>query len=1111
MIDFDPEEVVKQVFGDQEPAAAPQPTAAAPQPTTAAPQPTTAAPQPTAAVPQPTAVAPQKTAAVPQKNAAAPQPTAAAPQKTAAVLSALASPGTPVASRTHNPGDTVKAGGKTYTVEKLLGSGTEGDIYVVNDRKRRYALKLCHAGFHPNRAVLTALQKLKGENVITEIIDFGDDFELMEYIPEGSASSAPIKGNAQAITAIALKMAIALDRMHKVGVLHKDVKPANILIRNSDNWDCVLCDFGIADLIDEEGLCKTTQVRTPIYAAPEVYKDVVTKEDGNYVELTAKADFYALGRTILSLWMGEGAFLSQKESHQALDKVKGRIGIPPDMPDPLAHICRGLLIKNPAKRWDLDEILRLLKKGEDVPVDEDEIVPDLNIPYNGSKNQIANTPKELAGFMAEDEDLAISYLYHKKVQNWLQPYLPELAQKIYDIVEDRFPKDRRMGLYAAIYTLDPLFPFPLSGFKKQDGEPINVEAVQLKDVSDFCYMANPDLETANAVDSDLFREWVRVRNGAAAAALPPPSTQISTFLNRIQIIDPLSDINLCNNPDDPDFAMTQEGLGHLLNKVYTIFWNICGGDVNKVASVWNAPEYAPQNRLIPVPTVICIALSFLAPEDCHYVTDFFDTKGQRFKQQRSWFVYCTDRNSDDYRSKSGPKDDVFRAQAAWMKVIKGFGVDPVYVFADSGETVTDCQELFKHSKKELRREYNDRGLRGWLAVQHQEDPHADLSEQFAYEVLLKDYLDDLGRIDDDLPPVQRFDEACDEADRIISEGRGRIHSMSIRSVVQYVLTIALAIVPAIILLAMLIFSIIENPIVDTGGLHLEKFFWPIGLIVAAIIFFASESEGCLIPMIGGALAAVAIFFVVKLLGAFILYIFAAIVLGVLVFFSIKTVFTISQYARDARRFNRPGFEEKVLEPLYYAFSQDDRFDSSLNVAFNDDDMDGWKDDLKRRRLFMLVFIGSVWALCAFSLLIPKSERFMKFSAPVIEKVMPAQVPVPALLDFESLKPGTRSEEVTALQEYLKEAGYLTGTVDGSYGRGTQTAVSEFQKANGLEPTGVADAETISAINRLHEDAVRAEEKARVKESRKARKESRSRKQAETETPENPETIEEVNP
>ena len=140
-------------------------------------------------------------------------------------------------------------------------------------------------------------------------------------------------------------------------------------------------------------------------------------------------------------------------------------------------------------------------------------------------------------------------------------------------------------------------------------------------------------------------------------------------------------------------------------------------------------------------------------------------------------------------------------------------------------------------------------------------------------------------------------------------------------------------------------------------------------------------------------------------------------------------------------------------------------------------MGAWKSDLKTRRIHMLIFIGVTWALVAFSLLIPKSERFERFSAPFIEKIMPARQATaqPDLLEFESLEPGARGEEVLALQRYLKEAGYLRGAVDGDYGRGTQAAVSAFQKANGLEATGHADKETIQTINRLAAEAAREAE------------------------------------
>ena len=79
---------------------------------------------------------------------------------------------------------------------------------------------------------------------------------------------------------IAYSIAMSLDKMHEVNVLHKDVKPANILIKDPNSWNCVLCDFGIADLLKTEtknGImrkyCVTRRNRTPIYAAPEIYKE----------------------------------------------------------------------------------------------------------------------------------------------------------------------------------------------------------------------------------------------------------------------------------------------------------------------------------------------------------------------------------------------------------------------------------------------------------------------------------------------------------------------------------------------------------------------------------------------------------------------------------------------------------------------------------------------------------------------------------------------------------------------------------------------------------------------------------------------------------------------
>ena len=1115
---------------NQNPEITPQKTAVAPQKTAVAPQKTAVAPQKTAVAPQKTAVAPgmgapQKTAVAPgmgapQKTAvapgmAAPQKTAVAPgmgapQKTAVAPGMGAAPQAPKGDAgAATPQESITVGGKTYKILKSIGSGTEGDIFVVTDGKKRYALKHCHGGFQTNMKVMPALQKLNGKGYIADIVDCGPDFELLKFAPEGSAAYADIRGNAMAITAIAIKTAMVLSEMHKMGIIHKDVKPANILLTSTETWNSMLCDFGIADVLGEDGRVSTPQTRTGIYAAPEVYdpKNTINKDGGIYCELTAAADYYSLGMTILSLWMGEGAFTSREiEQKMAMDKQKGRITVPDDIPDPLNKICRGLLIKDPAKRWDFEKIERLLN-GEDVPVDEAEIIEDLNITFNAAKHLTANNPMELADCMEQDPEMGTRYLYRGQIEKWLQPY-PELAVQMQEIVEKRFPKNQELGLYAAICALNPALPFHLEGTARESDKAMMVEAISLKDVSNFCNDAIVTDQTANDLSSEKFKEWVRVRNAAIIDTFPKSEeyNELSdTYMLRVQMIDPLTDINLRNDTSHPDYAMTGEALGRFFNKVYNIFWNVCDGDLTKVKKIWNKPEHAPLNRQIPATMVIKIAACFIDTAQETYITSFFNTKGRRFNDQTRYFLDATDNETEDFQEKAGPKDDTFFAQMSWMKVIKGFGATPEYLLVDSDKTVTTIKEVFKESKKVLQKEYNERGLMGFLAVNRMEDPDANLKPQFAYEQLLHEYLEDIAKIDDKQEPVVRFREAVKEADKLLSEGKGKIRALMARSMLQHVLTILFALIPALLLLIMLVFSIFENPLVDTSGLTASMFII-LGLILGLVvyIYFTTQKEdvGCVASLIIGGILSAILWAFAYFLGQFILYFYAAITLAVLGFFSFKTVFSRSKYAAEARKFEKAGFDEKVLEPLYYAFADDDEpFDSSLNGAFNDDDIVNWKADLKVRRLFILLFIGAVWFLLVFSAFIPKSERFNKYTAPFVEKLMPKhevkEEVKPYLEPTLTLKKGDNGENVKLVQQFLKEQGYTKNTPDGDFGPGTKKAVEAFQKAQGLETTGIVDAKTIEAINKIVAEAAK-EEAAAEEETEKKSEETTSKKKSATE-------------
>lgn len=1063
--------------------------------------------KPESAVPAPekTATAPEKTATAPEKTATAPEKTATAPEKTAVPKGAARPQGQPASGFTHQVGDNVAVGGHNCTITACLGSGTEGEIFQVKEGNKSYALKLCHPGFRTNKKVLEALKPLKGKDYIVDIVDFGDTFELMEFVEGKSAAQIdfnfPVdpkhEKKAQAILLIAYSIAMTLDQMHQANVLHKDVKPANILIKDPATWNCVLCDFGIADLLKTEttnGImrkyCVTRRNRTPIYAAPEIYKEdnATMNDDGSISsEMTPKADFYSLGMTILSMWMGEKPF-KRAEEENSLRKMRGAIEIPDDIPDPLNRVVRGLLIKSPEKRWDFKSIAAFIDDGQDVPVEEDEIQADLNIVYNASKHQTAHTFEDLTDFMAEDIALAARYLYKGQLNKWLADY-PELQARLDDIVENRYRNDQNGGAVAAIYAIWPDRPFDLDGSEKETGKKVSCKAQTLKEVADFYNRAEGSYDTDRSIESQKFKEWVRMRDPKLADALP------DDYMLRIQTIDLLSDINLCNDPQDPHYAMTAEGIGKVLNDVYNICWNKCKGNIWDYDN--DKQKKDTRYRYLNINAVGGITFNFerLGSEDS-YVIDFMKTKGERFRKQIDWMEYCLDYDSDDNQKKAGPKDEDYLQQVAWMKVIKGFGVDPVYHLEDEDADITTVSELFRFSKKTLKKEYEERGLRGWLAVQHHEDPNANLKPQFTYEKLLHEYLEDVSKIDPDDTAVKRFDEAADEVKSIVSKGKGKIAKQSRRNATQFLLSMLLGVLPLAALAIVLVVNIIMHPTLDTSGFKLENWIWPVGLVAGAILYFVLDTDGCLISIIIGVVGAAVLFFLVKFLGQYILYFYLIVVLAALITFTLLTVFNKSEYAKKARKFDKPGFEEYILEPLYYAYSDETEFDSSISGMVDDKYINAWKNDLTNRRLYVLIFIGSSLLLWSFSLLLPRGgtetqSPFMQKIAhtfgwdKVEEKAAEAEETIAMPVLTGNLSKGSKGEAVTAMQKRLKQLGYFEGEASGTFDAVTRTAVIAFQKDNKLTADGVVGDKTMNKM--FDPEAKHAREKKTAKQEPKKAK------------------------
>lgn len=801
--------------------------------------------------PQGTATAPQETATAPQGTATAPQGTATAPQGTA----------TPPQSTATPPSNS-----------NVAHSGSQADI-VLRDGK---LLKVYKHGSGFNANVLKLVKRMRGMGQVVDLYDYGimdyegeqRQFELMEHCPGGAVSGIDLKGNKDAILAIVRKVAEALDACHRMGFIHKDVKPANILVRDKSTWGCVLCDFGIADILDH-GKVTTQQSRTPIYAAPEVYEHTVTIENSTYCELTPAADFYSLGMTILCLWYGESAFRN-KEAALAMQKVHNGIVVPSDIPDPLYTITRGLLVKDPAHRWGLKEINDFLD-GKTVEVYNEASHGGLNIIFNSRKQQIAHSPEELAAFMVEDKDLAIKYLYSGKISKWLE-HIPELQIEIENIIEKDFPNNQKMGLLATIHTLNPFY-----------------------------------------------------------------------------------DLQLCCDLQNPDYAMTGATIGMVLNQAYD--------------------HYFTQNNADFLDT--CLVESFFDSNNDDYLPWFLIHKGDRFTQQRNWFNYCV--YGDDQNSKkAGPKDSEYLHQVAMMKTLSGFGAQPEYRLSRTGKVLKSIDDLYKAPKKELLYDLqNDKGIRGWLAVLCHENPHADLKKKYTYEQLLEQYVHLLGYIDPDDHNYSRFSQAQDNVQGIVSEAKNKIRETWSASLIQRLLGIFLGFIPLALLLTDIILNIIDNPTIEIGG-WTKYIFYGLGIIAAVISYFTLDSDGCLIPIIIGAIVSFLITLAISLIGYVILYLYGLIVLATLVFFSITTLFDTSKKRKRIKSITNPGFEELTLEPLYFAFNNERTFDSSLNGAIGIKGSTSWKEDVKKRWKMVWLFILSTFVLMMFRFALPKSERMDRF-------------------------------------------------------------------------------------------------------------------------------------
>ncbi|KAF8939292.1 hypothetical protein BGZ58_010189 [Dissophora ornata] len=213
-------------------------------------------------------------------------------------------------------GDTIFAS-QLFTRQELVGRGAYGAVYkgIENATQQVVAIKVLNldteeedvSDIQREIATLSQLKNCDSQNITRYHGSFLNGTKLwivMDYAAGGSIRSllqALNRIDEKCIAVIAREVLQALGYLHKHGIIHRDIKAANILL--TDEGRVQLCDFGVAGQVTMNSLKRNSFVGSPYWMAPEVIREGQTYD--------YKADIWSLGITIYEIATGNPPFADQ--------------------------------------------------------------------------------------------------------------------------------------------------------------------------------------------------------------------------------------------------------------------------------------------------------------------------------------------------------------------------------------------------------------------------------------------------------------------------------------------------------------------------------------------------------------------------------------------------------------------------------------------------------------------------------------------------------------------------------------------------------------------------------------------------------------------------------
>ena len=265
------------------------------------------------------------------------------------------------------PGEAI---GGRYRLVAPIATGGMGTVWEGWDERlqRRVALKQLHPqpGLSPEDARIAGERALReARNTarlhhanavpVYDVVDHeGQPCLVMQYLPARSLQAILAERGTLDVAQVArigAEVASALEAAHQVGIVHRDVKPGNVLI--DEDGSAMLTDFGISHAIGDSSITSTGLVTgTPAYLAPEVARGAPA---------TAASDVFSLGSMLYTALEGTSPFGDGQNAMATLHRAASGQIAPPRRSGPLTPLLAQMLAVDPGRRPRMGEVAGALR------------------------------------------------------------------------------------------------------------------------------------------------------------------------------------------------------------------------------------------------------------------------------------------------------------------------------------------------------------------------------------------------------------------------------------------------------------------------------------------------------------------------------------------------------------------------------------------------------------------------------------------------------------------------------------------------------------------------------------------------------------------------------